>query len=539
MKTVLTIAGSDSGGGAGIQADLKTFTALKVFGCSVVTCVTAQNTVGVQGVFPVPSAFVKDQLASVFHDIGPTVIKTGMLFDADIIKVVAAALQSVPNRVLVVDPVMVATTGASLLSRDAAAIFSDAIVPLAYVITPNLPEALVLIGDSRKVSDIKSIADLKSIAVALSKKGPPVVVLKGGHIPFTEDGCAVDLANVSDYQKMGLYVYDLIYRDGEFEVIRNHYIFTQNTHGTGCTLSAAITAHLALGLERTCLWLTLATAAIKQAIDYVHLAIEFSFPVGAGAGPLNHFHGFEHRMVPTKSLTNPFPFTSILLRACADEWREYVHHPFVLGIKDGSLPRECFEHFIKQDFHYLLSYARAHGIGVYKAKSFHQASAFAKIYCKSWGISIKDMQATKESMACVAYTRYVIDIGHSGKLIELQCALAPCLLGYGDIGRLLYNDPSTKKAGNPYWSWVENYAKKDFQDAVALGRDSLEEAVAELQPSSSQLDELIEIFRKASRLEFCKELGLEEGGSLGKSDAAHPTVLQLRTKQNQSWAYQQ
>lgn len=255
MHKALTIAGSDSGGGAGIQADLKTFMAHGVYGASAITAITAQNTLGVQAVELLSPDLVAAQITSVLDDIGADAVKTGMLGAAPIIERVAEVLRRYAVRQLVVDPVMVAKSGHRLLAADAVNALREALLPLALVITPNLPEASVLLG--RPVQDE---TDMRAAAQDLHALGPRYVLLKGGHL----SGDAVDV----------LY-------DGEtYLELRAARIPTRHTHGTGCTYAAAITALLARGLP--------VERAVRQAREYLLGAIAAARPIGAGQSPVQH-----------------------------------------------------------------------------------------------------------------------------------------------------------------------------------------------------------------------------------------------------------
>jgi hydroxymethylpyrimidine/phosphomethylpyrimidine kinase len=258
MKRCLSIAGSDSGGGAGIQADLKTFSALGVFGTTAITAVTAQNTVAVVRVQELPADMVSAQIDAVADDIGIDAAKTGMLSSASVIDAVADAVKrhAIPN--LVVDPVMVAKTGARLLRDDALDALKSRLLPLAEIVTPNLPEAGALVG-----FDVSQEESMREAARRLHAMGARRVVIKGGHL----DGpSAVDL-----------------YFDGSrFEELRGERVETRNTHGTGCTFSAAIAAYLAHALPPF--------DAVARAKDFLTKAIRSAPGLGRGAGPLNPFH---------------------------------------------------------------------------------------------------------------------------------------------------------------------------------------------------------------------------------------------------------
>ena len=258
----LTIAGSDSGGGAGIQADLKAFSALGVFGCSAISSLTAQNTLGVQGVYPIPPEFVQQQIHSVLSDLAVGAIKTGMLAQADIIAAVAASLRAYAHIPLVLDPVMVATSGDRLLAADAVATLIRELLPLATIVTPNLHEAAVLLH----TGVAQNLDEMQRQGEAILALGARAVLMKGGHAK----GDATDL---------------LVTASG-IEAFSAPRINTNNTHGTGCTLASAIAAGLAKGLPLS--------DAVKQAKNYLHqaLAAAEQLHIGNGAGPVHHFYAF-------------------------------------------------------------------------------------------------------------------------------------------------------------------------------------------------------------------------------------------------------
>lgn len=258
MKRAMTIAGSDSGGGAGIQADLKTFQELKVFGTSALTAVTAQNTLGVQGVFPMEPEAVARQIQSVGEDIGTDALKTGMLFNAGIIQAVSEKIKQFGWEKVVVDPVMIAKGGASLLQQEAVSALKNQLLPLCLIITPNIPEAEVLTGMS-----IRSMDDKKEAAKRIHALGVKNIVIKGGHDKETNESV------------------DILFDGMEFVFFSTPRIETNNTHGTGCTFSAAITAQLAKGSS--------VREAVSIAKDFIQAAIANPLGIGNGHGPTNHW----------------------------------------------------------------------------------------------------------------------------------------------------------------------------------------------------------------------------------------------------------
>ncbi|MEM3151226.1 MAG: bifunctional hydroxymethylpyrimidine kinase/phosphomethylpyrimidine kinase, partial [Candidatus Bathyarchaeia archaeon] len=257
MKTpkALTIAGSDSSGGAGIQADLKTFAALKVYGMSVITAITAQNTIGVTEVHEVPPKIVKAQIEAVMEDIGVDAVKTGMLYSKDIIEVVAEEAEKY-NFKMVIDPVMIAKSGAPLLKKDSIEALIKKLIPLATVVTPNAKEAEVLLN-----KNVESLDEAREAAKQINALGAEAVVIKGGHLK-TED-----------------VVYDVLYYKGEFKIFKSERIQTKNTHGTGCVFASAITAFLAKNKN--------IEEAVERAKEFVLNAIQFSYSIGKGVGPVN------------------------------------------------------------------------------------------------------------------------------------------------------------------------------------------------------------------------------------------------------------
>ncbi|MCM3030788.1 bifunctional hydroxymethylpyrimidine kinase/phosphomethylpyrimidine kinase [Niallia sp. MER 6] len=257
QRIALTIAGSDSGGGAGIQADLKTFQELGVYGMSAITAVTAQNTLGVAAVYPMSLESIEKQIDAVATDIGTDAIKTGMLFDSGIIELVAAKIRQYEWKNIVVDPVMIAKGGASLLQNAAVTALKEHLIPLATVITPNIPEAEVLTGLS-----IRSMDERKEAAVLLHSMGAKHVVIKGGH------GDGDNLV-------------DLLYDGSVFFTLDSKRLNTKNTHGTGCTFAAAMAASLANGLS--------VRQSFETAKEFVYLAIKHDLNIGQGHGPTNHW----------------------------------------------------------------------------------------------------------------------------------------------------------------------------------------------------------------------------------------------------------
>ncbi|MCY1116977.1 bifunctional hydroxymethylpyrimidine kinase/phosphomethylpyrimidine kinase [Bacillus safensis] len=264
IKKAFTIAGSDSGGGAGIQADLKTFQELGVYGMSAITAITAQNTLGVHGIYPLSIEALERQIDAVAEDLLPDAVKTGMLWSSEMISAVAEKTNQYDLK-LIVDPVMIAKGGASLLNEDAVSAMKTQLLPVSYAVTPNLPEAEVLTGIRIQTKD-----DRYRAAERLYELGTKHVVIKGGHGP--SDGM----------------ITDLLYDGKGFIEVTNEHIDTPHTHGTGCTFAAALTAEIAKGFSMK--------EAFETAETFVYEAIKFPLRIGSGHGPTNHFAYQQNRI---------------------------------------------------------------------------------------------------------------------------------------------------------------------------------------------------------------------------------------------------
>lgn len=257
-QIALTIAGSDSGGGAGIQADLRTFAFHRVHGASAITCVTAQNTVGVTNVVEIAPEMVRAQLAAIFDDLSPSAAKTGMLLKTEIIEAVASFLKERSLAQLVVDPVMVSRAGVQLIDNRAVVSLKKLLLPQASIVTPNIYEAQILSG-----CKIENIEQMKQAATIIHQQGAKVVLVKGGGLVDDNDSI------------------DVLFDGDRYTILSEPRIKTKNTHGTGCTLAAALAANLALGKDLL--------TAVKEAKQYVTIALQHSLAIGRGNGPVGHF----------------------------------------------------------------------------------------------------------------------------------------------------------------------------------------------------------------------------------------------------------
>ncbi|KAJ7765756.1 Phosphomethylpyrimidine kinase-domain-containing protein [Mycena metata] len=525
QRTLLTIAGSDSSGGAGIQADLRTFTALGNYGTSAMTALTAQNTTGVQAIHGVPPEFIEQQIHSVLDDLDVHAIKTGMLFDAENTKATVRALKThysaraMPP--LVCDPVCVSTSGHTLLAPEALEVMMNELFPLTTLITPNKQEAELLLSVT-----ITSLEDMVDAGRALLAHAPRAVLLKGGHLTATladlnrlppdvrvvRDGLYgenMEILAANAPRPENIVVDVLCEANGSTTVLARPRIDSTSTHGTGCTLSAALTCALAGGA-------TVLDAALS-ATAYTHLGIQTAVKLGAGHGPLNHLHSVAQMSVPPPTLGNSYPLTRLLMSGNAALWKEYVEHDFVQQLGRGVLPRASFVHFIKQDYHYLKYYARACGLLAAKSDSFPQiASATQTItnvlreiathrtFCAEFGVSAEELERTKESAATTAYGCYLMDIGLQGDTTKLLMALFACLLGYGEVGLWLKNSATDRGfvlEDNPYRRWIDDYSGPLYQTAVRIGIETIEARAVADPPSPARLAEWQAVWDRCTRLE--------------------------------------
>ncbi|KAL4807113.1 Phosphomethylpyrimidine kinase-domain-containing protein [Aspergillus unguis] len=493
---VLVIAGSDSSGGAGLEADQRVLTAHGCYALTATTGLTAQNTLGVQDIFVVPAQFVKKQIAASLDDVGADVIKLGMLSSAETIDIIADALGSYQIPSVVLDPVMISTSGSQLLPEAAVQSLRTKLLPLTTVLTPNIPEAKLLLKDSgQEITEPKDLQELIELAKRVATLGPKAVLLKGGHLPLTKDH---KVASSSDEASR---VIDVLYNGEEITLFETEFLVSKNTHGTGCSLASAIAANLALGKDLR--------RAVQSGVRFVEAGIKTSFSLGKGSGPINHFHSvYTLPFAPGRFLEYVLDRPDV-----QSVWKRFTEHEFVSGLGSGSLPVERFKEYLVQDYLYLVQFARSNALASYKAKDMDSIAASARIvlhiqqetalhvdYCASFGLSKEDMEKVPEATPCTAYGRYILDVGQSEDWLALQVALAPCLIGYGAIAQRLHAEEKTLREGNRYWKWIENYVAEDYTEAVRLGSELLETHMRKVSPI--RMEELIKIFVRATELEI-------------------------------------
>lgn len=407
---------------------------------------------------------------------------------------------------------MVSTSGSQLLPQAAIATLIDKLFPVTTVLTPNLPEAKLLLETAGvKTKEPENIDDIVAMAKDLQGRGPKWVLVKGGHLPLTKERLVSNDENKRDV------VLNVLVGAGSVTLIESKYVRSKNTHGTGCSLASAIACNLASGLS--------VHKAVEKANRYVEAGIKTSTDIGRGNGPINHFHslyslpfapgGFIQYLLEREDIQGP--------------WKQYTEHEFVRQMGDGSLPVEKFKYYMIQDYLFLvcssssllehnkilrkiqIHFARANALSAYKSSSLKDIGRSVQQvvtlqeeiklhidFCKEYGLEVEDIEREEEDQATTAYTRYVLDIGQSQDWLALQVALLPCLIGYGIIAKRLFDDPSTLREGSQYWKWVESYVGDEYVGAMKRGEDLIEEHAG--RQSTSRIDELARIFIHATNV---------------------------------------
>ena len=476
MRTALTIAGSDSSGGAGIQADIKAMTMNGVYAMSAVTALTAQNTTGVTAIQESAPEFLRAQIDAVFTDIFPDAVKIGMVASSPLIQTISEALRFYGAKNIVVDPVMVSTSGSKLISDDAVKTLADELLPLAAVATPNIPEAEILSG--MKITDADG---MMRAAEKINSVFGCNVLLKGGH--------AVNDAD------------DLLCTGSEsFRWFKGKRIDTRNTHGTGCTLSSAIAANLAKGYALD--------EAVSLAKEYISGALGSMLDLGKGCGPMNHSFNLTGKFAEKPDIRK------ILMASVADIWPEYNNHPFVKGIETGTLDPEKFRRYIIQDYHYLNEYSKVFALGVAKAKSLETMRLFSGVieaianvemnihkgYMGRLGVTQEELDSTKRELPNLSYTSYMLRVAYEEGEPEILAAILSCALSYEDIAKkIVQNNPGSVNH-ELYGTWIKTYSGEEYCGLNDVLVSYLERSAKDY--GVEQLNHLAEIFRECSLYEM-------------------------------------
>ncbi|KAI5958964.1 THI20 [Candida pseudojiufengensis] len=518
LPVVMTIAGSDSSGGAGIEADLKTFSAFGVYGMTCITALTAQNTKGVKTFEKTSSNLLSQILLANFEDFydneGPLkVIKTGMLTKEAILELTKYELNGIK---FVIDPVMISTSGSTLIDTEGIQHCINYLIPKSYLVTPNFVEAKTiysLLGG--EVPVINTIQDFKSFVISLQNllKCENLLV-KGGHIPFD---------NNDRESSTGERIIDILYQpSGEVTVFESKFIKSENTHGTGCSLSSAIAANLAKNKDLV--------ESVGISIDYIHKGMLQMSKLGHGNGPLNHNVqpvNYLHELVEYENgdlmkFDTEHTFLNYLINhpSVKDNWKKYTQHPFVQQVANNTLPFDKFLYYLKQDYHYLIIYARMHGLSASKAETYQQTHSQATIISeivqeienhkrklKAYDVDYdKDIDELKPGKACIEYCDYLISCGMKEDYLGIKTALAPCLHGYAEAGvyglNLFKANPKSEDSESKkvYKSWLDEYTSDWYQQANIEGTKALNSLVDELP--KKRVEELVRIFNDVTLLEI-------------------------------------
>ncbi|KOG96066.1 bifunctional hydroxymethylpyrimidine kinase/phosphomethylpyrimidine kinase DI49_5212 [Saccharomyces eubayanus] len=518
LPVVLSIAGSDPSGGAGLEADVKTITAHRCYAMTCVTAVSAQTPAKVYSIHKTPKDVVSQILETNLQDMKCDVIKTGMLTIPAIEVLHEKLLQLGENRPkLVVDPVCVATSGSSLAGKDVASLIRDKIAPFADVLTPNISECFILLGENRKINKLQDIFQIGKELASITKCAN--ILVKGGHIPWGDEG-----------EK---YITDVLYLGAEqkFIVFEGKFVNTTHTHGTGCTLASAIASNLARGYSLP--------QSVYGGVEYVQNAVSIGCDVTnpriKDNGPINHVYAIEiplEKMITDECFSAPDVLPKKQVASAADKipggnffeylinhpkvkphWDSYVNHEFVKKVADGTLERKKFKFFIEQDYLYLINYARISCIAGSKSPSLEDLEKeLVIVECVRNGLTqherrlreelgVKDpdfLQKIQRGPALRAYCRYFNDVARRGNWQELVIALNPCLMGYGSALTKI-EGKVTAAEGSVYREWCETYSSSWCHEAMLEGEKLLNRILKTYPPE--QLDTLVTIYAEVCELE--------------------------------------
>lgn len=546
LPAVLTIAGSDSSGGAGIEADIKTFTAHGVYGLTCITALTAQNTQGVKAVVKTPKDHLRAILDVNFADFVEgyrgahplKVVKTGMLTD-DAAEVLSEKIDylNAKNIKLVMDPVMVSTSGRKLVDDSTMQKCLAEILPNTYLCTPNFVEAEHLWrATGSEVPNVQLVEELRAFVVSLQQKLKcKNLLVKGGHIPWL-NGKRFDGDSAT---QGGLEIVDVLYQADEDAVVTvlSPYIYASNTHGTGCTLASSISSNLAKGMT--------VQQAVTLGVHYIHMGmVSLDRKLGHGTGPLNHtvkvsnsvrdvIRGKDYHSVIKTSHGSLLSYLKTHEKV-QQNWATYTQHEFVRLLATNRLPFDLFLFFLKQDFYYLVNYAQVHGLAASVAPNCQQIEAQSGIIAnimteierhkakllQEYNVDYDhaDLDAELQpSASCVAYCDYLLNIGRNEDFLGIKVALAPCLHGYAEAGVFgaqlranhdgALNCLANEKQADTYTSWLADYTSDWYTEAHVDGERTLDAVFAGHDISDQRMSELVSIFNDV----VCLEIGFWDG----------------------------
>lgn len=554
LPAILTIAGSDSSGGAGIEADLKTFSAHQVYGLTCIAALTAQNTKGVGNIFKTPKDVVKlilehnlrDFLEGYSEGKSPLkAVKTGML-TIEAIEALSGYFDLLKEKhiKLVVDPVMMSTSGSSLFDIEGMKYCVEMLIKRSFLVTPNFKEAETLwnIKTGKKVNGgIKSIDNLVHFTVGLQKVlGCKCVLVKGGHLPWDISMSDFNEA-IENKSPKNAQVVDTLYDADEDKVyiFKSERIDSKDSHGTGCTLASSIAAYLAKGYP--------VNEAVCLSIDYIHKCMgSLAARLGHGNGPLNHniSPSVNVNLISLKEtvdVATPYSrsstdnFLTYLTNHAKvrDNWQQYTRHKFLFLLATNQLHFDRFLYYLKQDYYYLLNYAQVHGLSVSVCSDHRQIGSQAFVINKV----IKEIERHREKLltnygidyergfdwdpelypgnACKAYCDYILYVGRKEDYLGILVALAPCLHGYYEAG--LYANQirsqfkhnwnlgvlNNQQESVTYDTWLSDYCSDWYKESHENGISALEHIIQKQPPlSDKRINELVDIFNRVTILEY-------------------------------------
>ncbi|KAI8970298.1 hypothetical protein BDF20DRAFT_890440 [Mycotypha africana] len=485
LPKVLTIGGSDSSGGAGVQASVKALSALRVYATSVITAIVNHTTESID--YALPAKVVVQQIDTILNDTGADVIKVGVIPTAVSAKEVAAIMKKYSglNSKIVLNPSTVSLKG---VENEVIDVIKNVLLPMTDVFAPSVRETESLLNMS--VGTIKDVKNMREAAKKLAEYGAKAVFIKGNDLPIKTD----------DKNKVINVLYNAI--TGELTEFISEYIDIKSVYGVDGAITTALSAFLArsYSLEEAC----------ENAVYFVTKAAGQSLSsIRKNAAPMNLMH------------TLKAPFTKPFLKAVKASlpqglWERYIDHPFVRGIADGTLPPKKFTYYLTQDYHYLKHYARAAALACSKSNTMATLERNTQTikdivdevqylhlkYCAKWDVSEEEVLKARESVYCVAYTRFMMDKAASGDLLDAKMALAPCMIGYCELGPRIYHDPKTKREGNPYWDWICQYSSGRSQVMLSKGIAELEELAEHYVGSEERFKDVCKTFEQSTRFEI-------------------------------------
>lgn len=541
LPAVLTIAGLDSSGGAGIEADIKTINAHGVYGLTCIAALTAQNTSGVEAVEQTSIEHLRKILRKNFEDFIEgysgdhplKVVKTGMLTEAAATVLSENVDYLNKNDVkIVMDPVMVSTSGVTLTDNKTVLLCFDKIFPSTYLCTPNYVETVQLYQARKgKAPELKTLADLEKIIVELQQiLQCQNVLIKGGHIPWTKDGQLCEDKAADD-----LVIADVLYESqaDKITIFRSPYIVLNNTHGTGCTLASSLSSNIAKGFTLL--------QAVPLSVNYIHSGmLSLSLKLGHGHGPLDHTN------IASTSVLSVIKGSETIAKdlkdnhggalgyfknhkVVRDNWKRYTEHPFVELVATNKLPFDKYLFYLKQDVYYLVNYAQIHGLAALVAPTYEQIHAQAEVIdnimkeierhkkklLKKYNNDFDNADLDSElqpAKPCIEYCDYLLKIGKTQDFLGIKIAVAPCLHGYAEAGvfgqgiRSKHDGSlgvlSSEDESEVYGSWLDDYTSDWYTEAHELGKKVLDDTIAGTSVSEQRLDELVRIFNDVTLLEI-------------------------------------